>query len=104
MMVCVSRIKSAFILMIIVVGFISTVVSGVYKQNLSDRVGVSVTGYGFPLSWYRESWIVFPIMPTPKVYSLHWECFALDIAFWSLITSLLVVIIYKRTWISNKMK
>jgi hypothetical protein len=88
--------------MIIAVGSISTLISGFYEQNLSDRVGVSITGYGFPLSWYRESWIVYPTMPV--VYSLHWECFALDIAFWSLIATLLIVIIYKRTWISSKIK
>ena len=90
------------ILMTLAFGAVATLISGFYKQNLSRGLGVSITGYGFPLSWYRESWIVHPIMPV--VCSFHWECFALDIAFWSLIATLLVVIIYKRTWISSKMK
>jgi len=99
----VSRIRSALVILcVIAIGSISTLISGLHRQNLSDRVGVSITGYGFPSSWYRESRISFPIMPT--VYSFHWECFALDIAFWSLIATLLIVIIYKRTWISSKMK
>ena len=103
MMICVSRIKSALIiLMIIAFGSIATLISGFYRQNLSNVVGVSVIGYGFPLSWYRVSWIVHLIMPA--VHSFHWECFTLDIAFWSLIATLLIVIIYKRTWISSKTK
>ena len=103
MMIYVSRIKSALIiLMIIAIGSISTLISGFYKQNLSRSLGVSITGYGFPLSWYRESWIVHPIMPI--VYSFHWECFALDIAFWSLIVTLLAVIICRIMRIASKMK
>jgi len=99
----VSRTRSALVILVIVAtGSISTLISGFYKQNLSDRLGVSITGYGFPFSWYRESWIVFPIMPT--VYSFHWECFALDIAFWSLIITLLAVIICRIMRISSKIK
>ena len=92
MMICVSRIKSALIiLMVIAFGSIVTLISGLYKQNLSQRVGVSITGYGFPFSWYRESRISFPIMPI--VYSFHWECFTLDIAFWSLTISAIIVVL-----------
>lgn len=98
-----NRVRSAlFILLIIVFGSVATLISGFYKQNLSDRVGVSITGYGFPLSWYRKSSVVHPIMPV--VYSFHWECFALDIAFWSLIATLLAAIIYRETWLSRKMR
>jgi len=82
------------ILVIVVSGFIATLISGLYEQDLSQALGVSITGYGFPLSWYKESQIVYPGSPT--TYSISWESFALDIAFWSLIATLLAVIAYKR--------
>ena len=63
-------------------GSIATLISGFYKQDLS-LPGKSITGYGFPLSWYRESYIVYPSSST--TYSFSWESFALDTAFWSLI-------------------
>jgi len=40
-------------------GFVATLVSGLYEQNLS-ALGVSKIGYGFPLSWNGTSWIVYP--------------------------------------------
>ena len=90
----VSRIKLVLIIIIILAsGSIATLISGFYKQNLSRRLGVSITGYGFPLSWYRESWIVYPTMPV--VHSFHWECFGLDIAFWSLIITIPVAIVFR---------
>jgi hypothetical protein len=49
-------------LVILALGFISTLVSGLYGKNLST-IGVSKIGYGFPLSWHGHSWIVYPGMP-----------------------------------------
>lgn len=95
MMICVSRIKSALIiLMIIAFGSIATLISGFYRQNLSNVVGVSVIGYGLPLSWYRVSWIVHPLMPA--IHSFHWECFILDIVFWSLVMAVPVAFLTRR--------
>jgi hypothetical protein len=70
------------VLMILSSGTIATLISGLYKQDLSV-LGQSITGYGFPLSWHRESYIIYPSSPT--TYSFSGESFALDIAFWSLI-------------------
>lgn len=81
------------ILVILASGSIATLVSGLYKQNLSHRLGVSITGYGFPLSWYRESHTVYP--GSPIVYSFSWEFFALDTAFWSLIISVLIAVVFR---------
>lgn len=76
-------------LAILSAGSIATLISGFYKQDLS-LLGQSITGYGFPLSWYRESYIVYPGSPT--TYSFSWESFTLDIAFWSLIITVPVVV------------
>jgi len=80
--------------MILASGTIATLISGFHKQNLSHSLGIDITGYGLPLSWYRESQIVYPYMPV--VYSLHWECFALDIVFWSLLISIPVAFLTRR--------
>lgn len=77
------------VLVILSSGFIATLISGSYKQDLS-LLGQSITGYGFPFSWYRESYIVYPGSPT--TYSFSWEYFALDIAFWSLIIAVPVAV------------
>lgn len=73
------------VLVILSSGSIVTLISGFYKQNLSIP-GQSITGYGFPLSWHRESYIVYPGSPT--TYSFSWESFALDTAFWSMIIAI----------------
>jgi len=76
-------------LAILSAGCIVTLISGFYKQDLS-LLGQSITGYGFPLSWYRESYIVYPGSPT--TYSFSWESFALDITFWFLIIAVPVAV------------
>jgi len=73
-------------------GCIATLISGFYKQDLSI-LGQSITGYGFPLSWYRESYTVYPGSLTTCSFS--WESFALDIAFWSLITAVPVAVAFR---------
>jgi len=77
------------VLAILSAGCISTLVSGFYRQDLS-LLGQSITGYGFPLSWYRESHIIYPNSPT--TYSFSCESFALDNAFWSLIIAVPVAV------------
>lgn len=79
-------------LAILSAGSIATLISGFYKQDLS-LLGQSITGYGFPLSWYRESYIVYP--GTPATYSFSWESFTLDITFWSLIIAVLVAVAFR---------
>lgn len=79
-------------LIILVSGLIATLISGLYAQDLS-RIGVSVTGYGLPLSWLRKVAIVYP--DSPSHYSFSFESFVLDILFWSLIATL-AVIAYRR--------
>ena len=70
-------------------GCIATLISGFHKQDLS-LLGQSITGYCFPLSWHKESYIVYPGSPT--TYSFSWESFALDNAFWSLIIAVPVAV------------
>ncbi len=81
------------VLVILSIGSITTLISGFYKQDLS-LPGQSITGYGFPLSWYRESYIVYPNSPT--TYSFSWETFALNLAFWSLIVTVPVAAAFRR--------
>jgi len=88
-----------FVLVILSFGSIATIISRFYKQDLS-LPGQSITGYGFPLSWYRESYIVYPGSPT--TYSFSWESFALDIAFWSLIIAVPVAVAFR--WFKARKK
>lgn len=87
-----SRIKSALIiLMIIAFGSISTLVSGFYRQDIS-LVGATRIGYGFPLIWHGYSQAV--VYPEPPIYYFFsWESFVLDIAFWSLTISAIIVVL-----------
>jgi len=85
------------VLVILSSGSIATLISGFYKQDLS-LPGQSITGYGFPLSWYRESYIVYPSSPT--TYSFSWQSFALDTAFWSLIITVPVAVAFR--WLKTR--
>jgi len=85
------------VLVILSSGSIATLISGFYKQDLS-LLGQSITGYGFPLSWYRESYIVYPDSST--TYSFSWESFALDTAFWSLIITVPVAVVFR--WLKTR--
>ena len=89
-----SRELVLIILVILVSGPVATLISGLYTQDLS-LIGVSVTGYGLPLSWLRKATIVYPGSPTR--YSLSVESLLLDILFWSLIATLLAVMVYRRS-------
>ena len=71
-------------LVVLSFGLIATLASGFYRRDLS-LPGLSTVGYGYPLSWYEELWIVYP--DSPKVYSFYWQIFAFDIMFWSLIAT-----------------
>lgn len=83
------KIRSLLILLAnLAFGSFATLISGLCKQNLSQRLGVSITGYGFPLSWYIESYTVYP--NSPIVYSFSWESFVLDILIWSVIVGFAV--------------
>jgi len=79
---------------IVALGIIATLISGFYKQILSHGIGVSIVDYGFPFSWYKESWIVYPAMLVVSSYCL--ECFVLDTIFWSLMITILVTPIIRR--------
>jgi hypothetical protein len=83
------------ILIVIASGSVVTLTSGLYSQDLSQGLGVSITGYGFPLSWYKRVIIIIPSEPITYEFSLGY--FMLDFLFWSLITYMIVsVIVYKR--------
>jgi hypothetical protein len=79
-------------LLIITLGIIATLISGLYEQNLSKE-GLSKMGYGLPLIWHGHSWIVYPDMPTVYWYSL--ESFVLDTAFWCFIFAALTLILLR---------
>lgn len=66
----------------VVSGVVLTLVSGFCQRNLSDRIGVSVVGYGLPLSWYTMSWVVYPTSPVLSSYV--WQSFAIDTTFWAI--------------------
>jgi hypothetical protein len=73
-------------------GLVATLLSGFYGRNISQYVGVSKFGCGFPLSWHGHSQVVYP--GAPVVYWFNCEAFMLDITFWSLIFSLLAAVSY----------
>jgi len=64
-------------------GFIATLISGLYTEELTPAFGGSlITNYGFPLSWFKKSIEPLPGNPTERALSLG-GLFG-DIAFWSL--------------------
>ncbi|MDH5450615.1 MAG: hypothetical protein OEY10_05475 [Nitrosopumilus sp.] len=78
--------KFAFVvLLVIALGFIITLGSLSYEQNLSIP-GMSKFGYGFPLSWCMKTQVVYP--GTPVTITILWLYFALDISFWSIIVAM----------------
>jgi hypothetical protein len=81
------------IALILVFGFLITLVSGLYEQDFS-RPGRDLVGHGLPLNWYRRGQsVIYPLPPESHVCFL--ENFALDLAFWSLIVAVLVVAVFK---------
>jgi len=81
------------ILLILMSSSITTVISGLYERDLTYRLGASITGHGFPLSWYVEVVIIYPGYPT--CYSLSMESFVIDIMFWSMIIGVLTVMVFR---------
>ena len=63
------------------VGAFISLISSLYKRDLTYGVGAHVTGYGFPLNWFKQVNIVYPGNPTRYSYSL--ESLLINIAFWS---------------------
>ena len=55
-------------------------ISMLYEQDLG-RIGVDITGYGFPFSWLKKGSVVYP--DSPIKYSFHPENLVLNILFWS---------------------
>jgi len=80
-----------FILLVLACGSIATLISGLYTQDLSYGLGVSVTGYGLPLSWLKKSTIIYTGEPTR--YGFYLEAFLLDISFWSLIIGVTITVV-----------
>jgi hypothetical protein len=70
-----------------------TLLSGLFARSYS-MIGAVHTDYGFPLSSYRKVAIVSPGSPT--CYSFSLEAFMLDIVFWSMMITLLAVILYNK--------
>ena len=82
-----SREHVLFVLMVFGYGFIATLVSGLYREDLTHgRIGASTIVYGFPLSWLEKVTIVYPGNPTR--YSLSPLGLLIDLAFWSLIVGI----------------
>ena len=55
-----SRNIALLILASLTLGSVAALISGLYTQDLSYGLGVSVTGYGLPLSWVRKSTTIYP--------------------------------------------
>ena len=77
----------------VVSGVVLTLVSGLYQRDLSGKLGVSVVGYGLPLSWYTTSWVVYPT--SPVLSSCSWQSFLLDTAFWTLVVFAIIMVALK---------
>jgi hypothetical protein len=83
---------SLFGLAVFALGLIVTLLSGFYGRNMSENIGVKRIGYGYPLGWHGHSQMIYPGMPV--IYWFDWEALMLDVAFWSLIFTLLVAVFY----------
>jgi uncharacterized membrane protein len=82
---------SLFGLAVFALGLMVTLLSGLYGRNMSQNIGVERIGYGYPLGWHGHSQIAL-IMPV--IYWFDWEALMLDVAFWSLVFTLLVAVFY----------
>jgi hypothetical protein len=80
-----------FIIMVLACGSVVTLISGLYPQDLSYGLGVSVTGYGLPLSWLKKSTIIYT--GDAARYGFYLESFLLDMSFWSLIVGVTITVI-----------
>lgn len=96
-----SRELVLIILAILVSGSVATLISGLYAQDLS-LIGVSVTGYGLPLSWLKKVTVVYPGSPTR--YSFSVESLLLDMGFWSLIATIMAILVYRRSVLRSLQK
>jgi len=86
-----TRNTALLILFALAFGSVATLISGFYTQDLSYGIGVSVTGYGLPLSWLKKSTVIYPGEPTRYGFCL--ESFLLDISFWSLIIGVSIAVV-----------
>ena len=67
-------------------GSLISLISYLYTKK-SVLPGAYNTDYGFPLSWFRKSEIVYP--GRPVLYHLSLADLLVDIAFWALLTGAL---------------
>ena len=86
-----SRNIALLILAALAFGFIATLISGLYAQDLTYGLGVSVTGYGLPLSWLKKSTTIYPGEATR--YEFYAQSLLLDISFWSLIIGVSIAVL-----------
>jgi hypothetical protein len=86
-----SRNIALLILASLTLGSVAALISGLYTQDLSYGLGVSVTGYGLPLSWVRKSTTIYPGEPTRYEFCL--QSLLLDISFWSLIIGVSITVL-----------
>jgi len=70
-------------------GSLASLISYLYTRDLNPLgyTGAYNTGYGFPLSWFKKTTIVYPSSPT--FYSLSLEGLLIDIVFWALLIGVL---------------
>ena len=67
-------------------GLIATLLSGLYRQDYS-MLGANRVGYGLPMTYYRGFQEVV-MEPPPMQYSFYGEYLVLDLTFWSLVVAL----------------
>jgi hypothetical protein len=79
---------------ILALGLAATLLSGLYQRNMTELLGMSKVGYGYPLVWYGYYQAVLYPSPPPFYWS-DWRAFTLDVAFWSLAFALLFMTIYE---------
>ena len=86
-----SRNITLLILAALAFGSIATLISGLCSQDLTYGLGVSVTGYGLPLSWLKKSTTIYPGELTR--YEFYAQSLLLDISFWSLIIGVSIAVL-----------
>jgi len=84
-------------------GGLVSLISGLYERDLPHGLGVtSLTGYGFPLSWLKKSTgaIIGPSKPT--IYGFYPEILVIDVAFWSLIIGVPILLYELYKWYKSR--
>lgn len=73
----------------LILGIFTSLVSGLYTQDLTQGAGSLITGYGFPQSWLEKITIVTPGSPSHYSLAGYGLGLILDTIFWFMVIGII---------------